>query len=41
MKIFFSFPNDCHINETNTQGKSIKKKMKKIQSLLSEGWQID
>ena len=25
-EFFFSFPNDCHINETNTQGKSIKKK---------------
>ena len=29
MKNFFSFPNDCHINETNTQSKSIKKKNEK------------
>ena len=39
-KKYFSFSNDWHINETNTQSKSINKK-KKIQSLLSEGWQID
>lgn len=36
----FSFLNDCHVNETDTQSKSIKEN-EKIQSLLWEGWQID
>ena len=33
-EFFFSFPNDCHINETNTQSKSIKKNKKNSKFII-------